>query len=395
MPMKWTPENDHILLLKLVETHGIQVDGAKIVAAWPDNAPEKPTPRAIKERFAKLHKLTRTPSTPPRNRTTASLANTPFTPPRNRTTSLANTPSSSAKKRKTKKQADSESDGEEHMTSSSTDESPKSRKVNSGRAAKVGRSAVKYNMDGMGGTGAASGSPSANIKSEPEEDSFYASQFTNEFERASQLQHEANIQPDQHSFAYNPYGIPNPSTNPSHANSPGQMDGSADLFDSFGQPPVILSPSHMNTGFEIGGMQDMGGMDMNTNYPNMSNNMPTSTFGNALVQGAQRLRMNAVPTPTDLRTPKKTASGVYKAVTIPKQRALATPRMSVGPFDASSVTASDASQERRVRPPRKASERVDAYLKQEHEFIEAEGEKMSEEDSAESEFQQESSDEYI
>lgn len=34
MPMNWNTENDRILLLKLIETHGISVDSAKIAAAW-------------------------------------------------------------------------------------------------------------------------------------------------------------------------------------------------------------------------------------------------------------------------------------------------------------------------------------------------------------------------
>ncbi|KAL5394909.1 hypothetical protein PMIN06_005685 [Paraphaeosphaeria minitans] len=53
MPMSWTPENDRLLLLKLIETHGISVDSSKIVAAWPDGG-TKPTARAITERFVKL-----------------------------------------------------------------------------------------------------------------------------------------------------------------------------------------------------------------------------------------------------------------------------------------------------------------------------------------------------
>ncbi|OAG07950.1 uncharacterized protein CC84DRAFT_1256905 [Paraphaeosphaeria sporulosa] len=51
--MSWTPENDRLLLLKLIETHGISVDSNKIVAAWPDGG-TKPTARAITERFVKL-----------------------------------------------------------------------------------------------------------------------------------------------------------------------------------------------------------------------------------------------------------------------------------------------------------------------------------------------------
>jgi hypothetical protein len=34
MPMSWTPENDRLLLLKLVETHGISINAEAIVKAW-------------------------------------------------------------------------------------------------------------------------------------------------------------------------------------------------------------------------------------------------------------------------------------------------------------------------------------------------------------------------
>jgi hypothetical protein len=32
--MNWTPDNDRILLLKLIETHSISVNYDKIVEAW-------------------------------------------------------------------------------------------------------------------------------------------------------------------------------------------------------------------------------------------------------------------------------------------------------------------------------------------------------------------------
>ncbi|RHZ72345.1 hypothetical protein CDV55_104519 [Aspergillus turcosus] len=58
MPMRWTPENDQLLLLKILETHELSVDANKVAAAWPgtdDN--EKPTPRAIKERLVKMRQI--------------------------------------------------------------------------------------------------------------------------------------------------------------------------------------------------------------------------------------------------------------------------------------------------------------------------------------------------
>ncbi|KAK3170003.1 hypothetical protein OEA41_009388 [Lepraria neglecta] len=53
MPIKWTPEIDQILLLKILETSNVNADVKAISAAWPDNF-EKPTPRAITERLVKI-----------------------------------------------------------------------------------------------------------------------------------------------------------------------------------------------------------------------------------------------------------------------------------------------------------------------------------------------------
>ncbi|KAK6528743.1 hypothetical protein TWF694_003982 [Orbilia ellipsospora] len=64
MPMKWTAENDHLLLLTLLETHNIKVDGDKIHAAWPKSAGEKPTARAVRERIIKIRSITGTGNTP-------------------------------------------------------------------------------------------------------------------------------------------------------------------------------------------------------------------------------------------------------------------------------------------------------------------------------------------
>ncbi|MCJ1284264.1 hypothetical protein MMC26_003595 [Xylographa opegraphella] len=57
MPIKWTSENDQLLLLKVLETHAISIDTKAIVAAWPTNNGEVPTPRAITERILKIRSL--------------------------------------------------------------------------------------------------------------------------------------------------------------------------------------------------------------------------------------------------------------------------------------------------------------------------------------------------
>ncbi|PGH33824.1 hypothetical protein GX50_03393 [[Emmonsia] crescens] len=55
MPVKWTPEMDQQLLLKILETHELSVDTKKVSQAWPGDDPNaKPTPRAITERLAKI-----------------------------------------------------------------------------------------------------------------------------------------------------------------------------------------------------------------------------------------------------------------------------------------------------------------------------------------------------
>ncbi|KAF3912011.1 hypothetical protein AA313_de0209966 [Arthrobotrys entomopaga] len=75
MPMKWTAENDHLLLLTLLETHNIKVDGEKIQAAWPKSAGEPPTARAVRERIVKIRSLTGTGNTPTKANTGSHVNN--------------------------------------------------------------------------------------------------------------------------------------------------------------------------------------------------------------------------------------------------------------------------------------------------------------------------------
>ncbi|KAI9856562.1 MAG: hypothetical protein M1824_005381 [Vezdaea acicularis] len=57
MPIRWTAENDHLLLLKLLETHpSLSVDAKAIVASWPTHNGDVPTARAVTERFVKIRK---------------------------------------------------------------------------------------------------------------------------------------------------------------------------------------------------------------------------------------------------------------------------------------------------------------------------------------------------
>ncbi|KAE8140740.1 hypothetical protein BDV38DRAFT_279714 [Aspergillus pseudotamarii] len=58
MPMRWTPENDQLLLLKILETHDLSVDTKKVAEAWPGtDSSSRPTPRAITERLVKMRQM--------------------------------------------------------------------------------------------------------------------------------------------------------------------------------------------------------------------------------------------------------------------------------------------------------------------------------------------------
>ncbi|KAL6720264.1 hypothetical protein ACLMJK_002185 [Lecanora helva] len=68
MPMKWTPENDQVLFLKILETCDVAVDAKAVSESWRKSPllesyrstnqaaadEEKPTPRAIQEHLSKL-----------------------------------------------------------------------------------------------------------------------------------------------------------------------------------------------------------------------------------------------------------------------------------------------------------------------------------------------------
>ncbi|KAJ5591093.1 hypothetical protein N7450_005065 [Penicillium hetheringtonii] len=58
--IRWTPSADQTLLLKILETHELSVDTNKVAAAWPGEEAARPTPRAIKERIAKIKELNKT-----------------------------------------------------------------------------------------------------------------------------------------------------------------------------------------------------------------------------------------------------------------------------------------------------------------------------------------------
>ncbi|KAL4745295.1 hypothetical protein BDW72DRAFT_211535 [Aspergillus terricola var. indicus] len=58
MPMKWTPEKDQLLLLKILETHDFRLDPKKVAEVWPTiENQDKPTPRAITERLVRIRAM--------------------------------------------------------------------------------------------------------------------------------------------------------------------------------------------------------------------------------------------------------------------------------------------------------------------------------------------------
>ncbi|KAI9856889.1 MAG: hypothetical protein M1813_008726 [Trichoglossum hirsutum] len=113
MPMKWTLENDHLLLLKVLETNpGLSVDGKKIAAAWPKDRGEIPTPRAITEHIFTIRKKsdagTGSKTSTPRGRKSGQTPST--TPTKRRRRGTANPKASATTPTKSVKFEDLDSD---------------------------------------------------------------------------------------------------------------------------------------------------------------------------------------------------------------------------------------------------------------------------------------------
>ncbi|KAJ5963911.1 uncharacterized protein N7479_003787 [Penicillium vulpinum] len=79
--VKWDSVADQTLLTTILETHQLRVDAAKVAEAWPaqDGKP-KPTPRAIKERLARIKENNRLRSSSHSVSATASGTSSPVTP---------------------------------------------------------------------------------------------------------------------------------------------------------------------------------------------------------------------------------------------------------------------------------------------------------------------------
>ncbi|PYH99946.1 hypothetical protein BO71DRAFT_393914, partial [Aspergillus ellipticus CBS 707.79] len=99
--MRWGPESDQLLLIKILETHSIAVDTKKVAAAWPvveNDTP--PTPRAITERLVRIRQLVREAGGSNSNFSIGSGKNRSATStPRKSPKSAASTPGSAKRKR--------------------------------------------------------------------------------------------------------------------------------------------------------------------------------------------------------------------------------------------------------------------------------------------------------
>ncbi|OOF95897.1 hypothetical protein ASPCADRAFT_130223 [Aspergillus carbonarius ITEM 5010] len=116
--MRWTPANDQLLLLKILETHDLSVDTKRVAAAWPaSEGEERPTPRAITERLVRMRQTARASSGVDGHFSIGKgmkSSSAPSTPRKPRKSVPASTPASGKRKRGKK-----DSDEEESALSSS------------------------------------------------------------------------------------------------------------------------------------------------------------------------------------------------------------------------------------------------------------------------------------
>ncbi|CAI7647068.1 unnamed protein product [Penicillium discolor] len=119
--VKWDSAADQTLLAKILETHDLSVDAARVAEAWPtqDND-HKPTPRAIKERLSRIRENVRLGSA------TGSGPSSPVTPkkrtPRKKANENPASASPSRKRKRVTKAAAAEDEEEEEEEDNSKEE---------------------------------------------------------------------------------------------------------------------------------------------------------------------------------------------------------------------------------------------------------------------------------
>lgn len=343
------------------------------------------------------------------------------------------TPVSSVKKRKTKNTEDGESDGENHMTPSEDETPTKSRKTAISRAPKSGHKTGSGSnardrdiSNGLSNTfedandlvGMGSPTPSRirvkdgnvalfisifrllTIPAELIEDPFRTGEFSNDSDRAKQLQNMTN---ENHSFDSNygfGYGIPTPNgsgNSSSFHDSPGVMDGGSDhIYNNF-------AGHSMGNGMGIG----IGGMDMGMHMNGM-NHIDHMSMADNIVDYAASMGMQ-MPDPLVTSTSRLDISNFPQQAFPTEELSTRGPRaMNKAPVGRSSsvhpsisrseAATTDQSQERRSKSTRKASqmasERQAAWIQADKEEGKMNGERSSEEDSLASAYQS-SDDEFV
>ncbi|KUM62752.1 hypothetical protein ACN42_g4379 [Penicillium freii] len=109
--VKWDSTADQTLLAKILETHDLSVDAARVAEAWPtQDSDHQPTPRAIKERLARIRENVRL------GNAAGSGPSSPVTPKKRAPRKKANEASTSAvpsrkRKRVTKEATANEEEG--------------------------------------------------------------------------------------------------------------------------------------------------------------------------------------------------------------------------------------------------------------------------------------------
>ncbi|KAF2107581.1 hypothetical protein BDV96DRAFT_297191 [Lophiotrema nucula] len=290
----WDAQNDRTLLLKLIETQGISVNGSaaqKIAESWPGDAASKPTAKAVSERFQRIKRMAGVLPLPPSQRKPGNVS-TPST----KAKLNPRTPSkSTGRKRKTMKDED-ESDADGHMTpDSSTDDTPsKSRKTNGAPSGTVRRSANK-NFKGPGNVlGDAAGSPAnGHVKKEPVEDPF--NNFEQHKARAEQLRAAMTSDVPQLNSSFssgysNFHGIP--TTSGSEFDS---FDGGNDAFNRL-TTATAANMANANTMFPdftyaTDGM-DMGNVHGYTDSPAPTRERTPRKAGTKAKQGVSQFVQN-------------------------------------------------------------------------------------------------------
>ncbi|KAF2142772.1 uncharacterized protein K452DRAFT_307694 [Aplosporella prunicola CBS 121167] len=111
MPIRWTSDNDQVLLLTIINSHNFSINYDTVAEHWPKDRGEIPTARAIRERIVKLRNTSGVRGT----RSTGSAASTPRAP---RTTGTPQrTPGSKASTAKKRKRTDDSDDDDEEFPS--------------------------------------------------------------------------------------------------------------------------------------------------------------------------------------------------------------------------------------------------------------------------------------